>query len=194
MNQMDIGALIRELRKEKGLTQRCIAEQLSVTEQAVSRWERGIGLPDPALLGGLARALGVNVDTLLSGCIAENERDAGNMKRTKFYVCPVCGNIITAAADAQINCCGRCLEALTPRKAEPEEKLNVEIIEDEYYVSSDHEMTREHCVMFIALLTGDALIMRRLYPEWNLAARIPRLARGTLIWYCTQHGLLYQYI
>lgn len=193
MNQAEIGALIRELRAEKGWTQRQIAERLSVTEQAVSRWERGIGLPDPALLGGLADALGVNVDTLLSGRIAENDKDVGNMKKTQFYVCPLCGNIVTSAADAQITCCGRRLEALVPRKAEPEEMLNVELIEDEYYVSSDHEMTREHYVAFVALLTGDALVLRRLYPEWNLSTRLPRLARGKLIWYCTRHGLMYQW-
>ena len=41
MNQSEIGALIRDLRAQKGLTQRHIAQQLGVTEQAVSRWERG---------------------------------------------------------------------------------------------------------------------------------------------------------
>ena len=194
MNQSEIGALIRDLRAQKGLTQRHIAQQLGVTEQAVSRWERGIGLPDPALIRDLALTLGVNADTLLSGCIAENDKDVGNMKKTKFYVCPVCGNILTSAADAQITCCGRSLAPLAPQKADAEDKLNVEIIEDEYYISSDHEMTRDHFVSFVALLTGDTLILRRLYPEWNLSARLPRLAHGTLIWYCTRHGLMYQYI
>ena len=194
MNQSEIGALIRDLRAQKGLTQRHIAQQLGVTEQAVSRWERGIGLPDPALIRDLAQALGVNADTLLSGRIAENDKDVGNMKKTKFYVCPVCGNILTSAADAQITCCGRSLAPLASQKADAEDKLNVEIIEDEYYISSDHEMTRDHFVSFVALLTGDTLILRRLYPEWNLSARLPRLAHGTLIWYCTRHGLMYQYI
>lgn len=106
----------------------------------------------------------------------------------------MCGNILTSAADAQITCCGRSLAPLAPQKADAQEKLNVEIIEDEYYVSSDHEMTRDHFVSFVALLTGDTLILRRLYPEWNLSARLPRLAHGTLIWYCTRHGLMYQYI
>lgn len=194
MNQSEIGALIRDLRAQKGLTQRHIAQQLGVTEQAVSRWERGIGLPDPALIRDLAQALGVNADTLLSGRIAENDKDVGNMKKTKFYVCPVCGNVLTSAADAQSTCCGRSLAPLAPQKADAEDRLNVEIIEDEYYISSDHEMTRDHFVSFVALLTGDTLILRRLYPEWNLSARLPRLAHGTLIWYCTRHGLMYQYI
>lgn len=194
MNQSEIGALIRDLRAQKGLTQRHIAQQLGVTEQAVSRWERGIGLPDPALIRDLAQALGVNADTLLSGRIAENDKDVGNMKKTKFYVCPVCGNILTSAADAQITCCGRSLAPLASQKADAEDKLNVEIIEDEYYISSDHEMTRDHFVSFVALLTGDTLILRRLYPEWNLSARLPRMPYGTLIWYCTRHGLMYQYI
>lgn len=110
------------------------------------------------------------------------------MKRTGFYVCPDCGNIITASAEAGITCCGKKLTALQAKTAE-EEGLSVEQVGDEYYISSDHEMTREHFISFVALAAGDTVILRRLYPEWGLKTYLPRIARGTLFWYCTQHGL-----
>ena len=53
-------------------------------------------------------------------------------------------------------------------------------------------MTKDHYITFVALLTGDSLILRRQYPEWDLQARIPRLGRGMLVWHCNQHGLRYQ--
>lgn len=40
-----------------------------------------------------------------------------------------------------------------------------------------------------ALAEGDTLVLCRQYPEWNLQARLPGFRRGTLLWYCTQHGL-----
>ena len=81
---------------------------------------------------------------------------------------------------------------LKPEKAEEHKRLNVEVIENEYFISSDHEMTREHYISFIAFLTGDTLIMRKQYPEWNLQTRLTFFAHGRLIWYCTRHGLFYQ--
>ena len=70
----------------------------------------------------------------------------------------------------------------------------MELIDNEYYISSDHEMTKQHYITFAALLTGDSLIMKKQYPEWDLQVRIPRTAHGKLVWYCNQHGLFYQLI
>ena len=94
----------------------------------------------------------------------------------------------------QVSCCGKKLKALIPEKAEENDRLNVEIIENEYFISSDQEMTREHYISFIAFLTGDTLILRKQYPEWNLQTRLPFFSHGRLIWYCTRHGLFYQNI
>ena len=44
----------------------------------------------------------------------------------------------------------------------------------------------------MALLTGDTMVMKRLYPEWGLEVRLPYFAHGTLLWYCTRHGLFSQ--
>lgn len=104
MNQEKTGQLIRRLRIERGLTQLELANQLMITDKTVSKWERGLGLPDVSLLPGLAQALGVRLEQLLEGDMNENDRQGGNMKRTKFYVCPHCGNVLTASAETQISC------------------------------------------------------------------------------------------
>ncbi len=192
MDASKIGNLIYELRTARNMTQKQLAERLFISDKTVSKWERGGGFPDLALLPDIAQVLDVRLEDLLRGEIDTNDRTGGNMKNLKFYVCPQCGNLVTAAEDAQIFCCGKLLEALEPVKAEADKKLKVELIENEYFVSSEHEMTKEHHIMFVALLTGDSMVLRRQYPEWNLQTRLPRMAHGKLLWYCNNHGLFYQ--
>ena len=192
MDAGKIGKLISELRKEKHMTQRALAERLLVSDKAVSKWERGLGCPDLSLLPGLSAVLEVDLEKLLAGELGENDIIGGNMKKTKFYICPSCGNVVAAMADTAVSCCGKKLQAVEPKKAEGDEKLKVEIIENEYFITADHPMTREHYITFVALLTGDTLVLRKQYPEWDLQTRIPTLAHGRLLWYCSQHGLFYQ--
>lgn len=66
MDNRTIGKFIATRRRQLGLTQSALAEQLHITDKAVSRWERGLGLPDIGHLPALAEALGVSVDELLS--------------------------------------------------------------------------------------------------------------------------------
>ena len=192
MDQTKTGGLIRALRTQKGLTQKALAETVGVGDKAVSKWERGLGCPDVSLLPELSRVLGVGLETLLTGRLDANDQERGNMKKLNFYVCPDCGNLITAATEAGVSCCGRTLLPLEPQK--PEEPLSVEKIDGSWFISSPHPMTKEHYVSFVALLTGDTLFLRRLYPEWDLQTRIPAFGHGILLWYCTQHGLFRQII
>ena len=192
MDQVKIGQLIRSLRLKKGLTQMQTAQSLGVSDKAVSKWERGLGCPDVSLLAQIAELFQVSVEGLLQGELNPNDPVGGNMKKLQFYVCPVCGNLLTATAEASVSCCGKLLSPLLPRKAAPEERLSVETIENDYYITSEHEMTKAHYVSFVALLTGDTIMLRRLYPEWNLQARIPCLGHGMLVWYCTRDGLFTQ--
>lgn len=67
MDTEKMGALIAKMRKEKGLTQKELADQLHVTDRAVSKWERGICCPDISLLEDLANILGVSISSLLNG-------------------------------------------------------------------------------------------------------------------------------
>ncbi|MBQ8216186.1 MAG: helix-turn-helix transcriptional regulator [Clostridia bacterium] len=65
MNNKTMGELICSLRKEKGMTQRELAEKLNVTDKAVSKWERDASYPDTGSLPALAEILGVSVEELL---------------------------------------------------------------------------------------------------------------------------------
>lgn len=194
MDPEKIGALIRTRRLERGLTQRQLAECLLVSDKAVSKWECGAGCPDPSLLQSLSGVLGVDMESLLCGSLDPNDPQGGNMKKLVFYVCPTCGNLLTATVPAALSCCGERLTPMVPTKATEAERLTVELIENDYFISSEHPMSKEHYLPFVALLTGDTLFLRRLYPEWNLQTRIPRIGHGTLLWYCSQHGLFYQLV
>jgi transcriptional regulator with XRE-family HTH domain/desulfoferrodoxin (superoxide reductase-like protein) len=192
MDCAKIGALIRSLRQEQHMTQGQLAQRLNISDKAVSKWERGFGCPDVSLLPELSSVLGVNLEELLSGELDTRDRVGGNMKKLKFYVCPACGNLLAATAEAAVSCCGKKLAPLTPVKAEGAERLSVELIDNEYFVSSPHPMTKEHFISFVALVTGDSMVLRKQYPEWDLQLRIPRMGHGLLVWYCTEHGLFYQ--
>lgn len=142
----------------------------------------------------MCELLGIELEALISGKIIKNEETGGNMKNTQFYICPQCGNIITVVSNAQVSCCGKKLQSLNANKACDEEKLSVEVIDNEYFISSDHQMTKDHYITFVALLTGDSIVLKKQYPEWDLQVRIPQLAHGRLIWHCSNHGLFYQLI
>ncbi len=73
MNQMRIGKFISTCRKEKGLTQARLAEQLGITDRAVSKWENGRSIPDAGIMLELTEILGVSVNELLTGEKIEKE-------------------------------------------------------------------------------------------------------------------------
>lgn len=184
-----IGGLIRSLRREKGLTQRELAQAVGVGDKAVSKWETGSGCPDVSLLPALSDTLGVDMASLLSGGLTKNDERSGNMKKLRFYVCPDCGNIVTSTGEAAVYCCGRPLAALTANKPDEAHDLTVESVEDEWFVSSAHPMEREHFISFAALVLSDRVEIVRCYPEWDLQARFFKRGHGMLCWYCTEHGL-----
>ena len=77
MNQLKIGRFISGCRKEKNLTQMQLAEKLCITDKAISKWERGIAMPDVSIMVELCDILGVSVNELLSGekiCMENNEQ------------------------------------------------------------------------------------------------------------------------
>lgn len=189
-----IGKLIYHLRKEKDMTQKQLADLMNISDKTISKWERGLGCPDISLLPELSQILGVNIEEILLGEIEFNEMVGGNMKKLKFYVCPQCNNLMTATGDASISCCGKRLEALVAEKANEKHLLKIEPIEDELYVSSAHEMRKEHYISFVAYVTGDKALIVKQYPEWNMQFRFHKLGHGKLYWYCSNHGLFYQLI
>ena len=194
---MDIaktGLLIRDLRTKMGMTQKSLADLMNISDKTVSKWERGLGLPDVSLLIELSDIFGIKVDTLLTGRMNINDEKGVNMKNAKYFVCPECRNLVFATGDAEISCCGRKLTALEMKKAEPDEKLSVEIIENDWYITTSHPMTKEHYISFVAFATGEKIEMIKTYPEWDMNVRIQKRGHGKLVWYCTNHGLFYQLV
>ncbi len=194
MDNIKIGRLIYQLRKEKNLTQLQLAEQMNISDKAVSKWERGLGCPEVSLLPELSKIFDVDLEKFLSGELDDNGILGGNMKKLCFYICPNCGNVITAMTETNITCCGKKLKPLQPKKASESDRLIVEKVENDFYISTQHPMEREHYISFVALLTGDSIMLRKQYPEWGLQVRIPIFSHGRLLWYCNQHGLFYQEI
>ena len=189
MDRYVTGAVIRRLREDKKLTQEELAAKLYVSGKAVSKWETGQGFPDVSLLEPLAKALDISVIELLSGDDVRNRNRACDMRRVRFYVCPVCGNIIQTAGEAVVSCCGITLPPLEPEAPDAEHALHVEIAEDEYYVTVAHPMTRDHYISFLAAASDHGVRLVKLYPEGGAEARfkIDRVRR--LYAYCNRHGL-----
>lgn len=189
MNPEKIGEKIRAGRLRKGMTQLQLAKTLQISDKAVSKWERGCGCPDLSVLPGLAETLGMDIEVLLTGDMEGNAMGNGNLRRMKFYICPVCGNLIFTVDDAQICCCGQKLAAISPQQPDAEHTLTIQTVDGERFIAAPHEMAKNHYLSFVALLNGDTLIVKKQYPEWGMETRLPSLAHGTVLWYCTRHGL-----
>ena len=192
MDHYVTGATIKALREKYRMTQAELAEKLNVSDKAVSKWENGRGFPDVSLLEPLGKALHISVAELLCGQTVTNTNRAANMLKSRFYVCPVCGNAVFARGDAVISCCGIQLPALEAEDPDPAHRLIVERVEDEIFVSAEHPMTKEHSMLFIAYMTADRCETVALYPEGNAEARFFYRGSGWLYAYCNQHGLFRQ--
>ena len=189
MNNYVTGAAIKTLREKQRMTQSQLAEKLCVSDKTVSKWETGKGFPDISLLEPLAAALGISVPELLSGEQIINRNRAANMRRGCLYVCPVCGNVLHAAGETLVSCCGITLPPLEAEEPDEAHELTVEDVEHELYVSSAHPMSKTHYLSFAAYCTDDRFEQVRFYPEGNAEARFFRRGRGLLYWYCNRHGL-----
>lgn len=190
MNSYITAATVRALREKKGYTQGRLAQLLGVSDKAVSKWETGKGLPDITLIEPLAKALGVSVIELMAGSPTENKNPAGNLLRSRFYVCPICGNIFHATGDAVISCCGVTLPPLTAEDCDPAHSVTVEQVEDEAFVAVRHDMTKSHYISFLAFVTTDRVQLVKLYPESEAQTRLQLRGMGRLYLYCNKHGLM----
>jgi len=183
------GNTIRLLRENKSLTQKQLAEKLNISEKTVSKWETNRGLPDISLLEPLSSALGVSVSELLSGKTMTNTNKSGNMLKSMLYVCPVCGNVIHSLGEGSYSCCGILLPPLEAEECDTEHMLNIEKTESDYYITINHEMTKEHYISFIAYMTHEGFHILKLYPEQNASARFFIQGHGYIYAYCNKHGL-----
>lgn len=189
MNNYVTGSAIRALREQKGYTQKQLAERLLVSDKAVSKWESGRGLPDISLIEPLARTLGVSVAELLSGEYVQNRNRHGNMQKSRFYVCPVCGNAMFATGEGSFSCCGVSLPPLEPEEPDEAHEIRTERVEDEHFIRLNHPMEKAHFISFLAFVTADRVQFVKLYPEQNAEARVHLSGRGVVYALCNRHGL-----
>ena len=171
------GELLSRLRKERGMTQKQVAGRLQISDRTVSKWERGAGLPDVSLLKDISALYGVDMEKILEGNLEEKGVEAH------------CGNIFWSTGGGEISCCGRKLIPLVAQDMDAAHDAKIEEIDNEYYVTFDHEMTKEHYITFAALVSWDRATVVRLYPEQSGEVRLPRQRRGELYLCCNKDGL-----
>ena len=189
MNQYVTGTVIKELREKMNFTQAELANKLNISDKTISKWETGKGYPDITLLEPLANVFGISITELISGNAVQNVNVSGNMLRSKFYVCPICGNIIHTMGEAVIHCHGVLLTPCVAEETDENHMIFIERVEDEYYVRINHEMTKQHYISFIAAMSADRIQMVKLYPEGNAEARFQIRGMRKIFFYCNRDGL-----
>lgn len=190
MNTYITAQTIKKLREAKNLTQAELAEKIGVSSKAVSKWETSKGLPDISLIEPLSQALGVSVMELMSGDTVINKNLSSNILFSKFYVCPVCGNVIHTTGEAVISCCGITLPPLEAEETDDAHEITIEPVEDEHFITVHHDMTKKHFISFFAFVTSDRVQFVKFYPEGNAETRFQKRGRGYLYIYCNKHGLM----
>lgn len=190
MNTYITGTTIKKLREDKGLTQQQLAEEIGVSSKAVSKWETAKGLPDITLIEPLSQALGVSVMELMSGDTVTNKNASSNILFSKFYVCPICGNIIHSTGETVISCHGIALPPLEAEEIDDEHTVTIEPVEDEKFITVHHDMSKKHYISFVAYVTTDKVHFVKFYPEGNAETRMQFRGRGYLYIYCNRHGLM----
>ena len=189
MDKYVTGAVIKKLRENKKMTQEELADTLFVSSKAVSKWETGQGFPDISLIEPLAKALDISVIELFSGEDIQNRNRSSNMLKSRFYVCPVCGNAVRSTGEALISCCGITLPPLEPENTEPDHDIRVETVEDEYYVTIDHPMRKDHYISYLAAVSDSRVQFVKLYPEGSAETRFKIDGVRKFYAYCNRHGL-----
>lgn len=193
MNQYITGNTIKSLREKQKMTQAELAQLLCVSDKTISKWETGRGYPDICFLEPLAKTLKVSIIELLSGKKITNQNTSANLKKSCFYTCPICGNVIFSLGDALVSCCGI---QLLPLEAElptddflDQHKITIQNVEDEFFVTLDHPMTKTHHISWISCVGPDSVEIKKLYPEQNPQARFSCRGHSQFFVYCNNHGL-----
>lgn len=183
------GKTIKTLRERKSLTQKQLADILGVSDKTISKWETSKGYPDITIVEQLSLALGVSLSELFTGNIKENQNLSANLRKSTFYVCPVCGNIISAVGQCNISCCGIVLPEQTAEICDDGHNICLELSDNEYYITVDHPMTKQHYISFIAYVTPYSNEIIKQYPEQTAAARFRKMGHGFVYIYCNKDGM-----
>ena len=171
------------------MTQQELADKVCVSDKAISKWETGRGFPDMGLIEPLAKALDISVIELLSGVDIKNRNRSFDMNKCKFYVCPICGNVIQTTGEAVISCCGITLPPQEAEEMDIDHTIKLEVVEDEYYVTVDHPMDKTHYISFLCAVSDQGVQFVKLYPEQDAATRFKINRVERVYAYCNRHGL-----
>lgn len=101
----------------------------------------------------------------------------------------LCGNIIFGTGEAVVSCCGLTLPTLEAEDVDDAHRARIEQVEDEYYISLEHEMSKTHNISFIAAIRDDGFELIKLYPEGGAEARFKMRRTKHILYYCNRHGL-----
>ncbi|MGN0432329.1 MAG: helix-turn-helix domain-containing protein [Lachnospiraceae bacterium] len=183
------GKTIKDLREKQKITQKELAQRICVSDKTISKWETEKGLPDIAIIEELANALGISVTELLTGDLRENENRSGNMRKMHFFVCPICGNIISSVGQGVFSCCGVTLMQPEPEQCDESHLICIEDTDNEYHVTIKHPMSKEHSISFIAYVTSNGYEVIKLYPEQDISVRFKKKGHGMFYAYCNRHGM-----
>ena len=190
MNNYITGKIIKELREKQNLTQMELGDIIGVSDKTISKWETGKGLPDIALIEPLASALKVSVIEFMNGEYVTNNNKSGNMLKSKFSVCPICGNIIHSMGENINSCCGIKLPVLEAEFENEKHIIKCETVENENFISINHDMNKEHYISFVAYVAIDRCEIVKLYPEQNAEVRFSKRGKGIIYAYCNRDGLI----
>lgn len=190
MNNYITGKIIKELREKQNLTQMELGDIIGVSDKTISKWETGKGLPDIALIEPLASALKVSVIEFMNGEYVTNNNKSGNMLKSNFSVCPICGNIIHSMGENINSCCGINLPVLEAEFENEKHIIKCETVENENFISINHDMNKEHYISFVAYVTIDRCEIVKLYPEQNAEVRFLKRGKGIIYAYCNRDGLI----
>ena len=189
MNNYITGKIIKELREKEQLTQMELANIINVSDKTISKWETGKGLPDITLIEVLSKALKVSVIEIMNGEHIMNQNKSSNMLKSRFSICPICGNIIYSMGENINSCCGINLPILEAEPENEEHTINCEIIENEYYIWVKHDMTKEHYISVMVATSSNDMQMVKLSPEGSAEAHFKRDRVRFIYAYCNRHGL-----
>ncbi len=131
----------------------------------------------------------MSITELFSGDTVENKNISANVEKIKFYVCPICGNIITSVGETMVSCHGINLKPLEAEASDEKHQIDVSRVEDEYYVNINHTMTKNHYISFIAAVSKDRLQLVKLYPESSAETRFKISRVNKIYYYCNKDGL-----
>ena len=145
------------------------------------------------MLEPIAETFSISVAELISGNTVYNSNVSANVLKSRFYICPICGNVIHSMGEAVIYCHGVLMTTAEPEETNENHRILIERTEDEYYVRINHTMTKNHYISFIAAQSSDRIQMVKLYPEGNAETRFKISGVKRILFYCNRDGLFHIY-